>query len=241
MTQKLVEQRVVSEVELLRLEQKLNQTTGELRASKEVLERLRSTLVGNQSRQDERLSQFRVAARDDLNRRQVELASSREAVAPLTDRLRRSELRSPVKGQVKTIAVKTIGGVITPAMDLIQIVPTENDLKVRARIRPADIAFLRPGQPVRVKITAYDYRVYGSLSGTLERIGADTVVGEDGVRFYEIDVRTDHNQLIEKKAPEMRIIPGMVAEVDVVTGDRTVLNYLLKPLHRVRERAMTEP
>ena len=241
LTQKLVEQRVVSEVEKLRLEQRLNQSTGELKASKEVLERLRSSLVGNQSRQDEKLSQFRVAARDDLNRRQVELVALREAVAPLNDRLRRSELRSPVEGEVKAIAVKTIGGVITPAMDLMQIVPTEDDLKIRARIRPADIAFLRPGQPVRVKITAYDYRLYGSLPGTLDRIGADTVVGDDGSRFYEIDVRTHHEDLAGHKVAAMRIIPGMVAEVDVVTGDRTVLAYLLKPLHRVRERALTEP
>lgn len=240
LTARLVQQRVISEVEKLRLEQRLNQGMGELKASREVLERLRSALAANKTRIEERMSQFRVAARDELNKRQVELAALQQAVAPLDDRLRRTELRSPVEGEIKSIAVNTIGGVITPAMDLIQIVPTEDDLKIRARIRPADIAFLRPGQPVRVKITAYDYRVYGSLSGTLERIGADTVTTEDGQRFYEIDVRTDPST-IKDKTKDMRIIPGMVAEVDVITGDRTVMAYLTKPLHRVRERALTEP
>lgn len=240
LTSKLVDQHVVSEVEKIRLEQKLNDSTGELKASKEVLQRLQSSLVGSQSKIEERVSQFRVAARDELNQRQVELASLREAEAPLNDRLRRAELRSPVEGDIKSIAVKTIGGVITPAMDLIQIVPSEDDLKIRARIKPADVGFLHPGQTVRIKITAYDYRIYGSLPGTLERIGADTVTTEDGQRFYEIDVRTDHAAMKGQKA-DMRIIPGMVAEVDVITGSRTVLNYLLKPLHRVRERAMTEP
>ena len=237
----LVANGVVAEVEKIRLQQKLNQTEGELRQAREAIQRLEAERAVNTRRQDELIATFRTSAREQLNQRQVERASMMERQASADDRVRRTELRAPVSGEVKSIALKTEGAVVRGATDLIEIVPLEDDLKIAARIRPADIAFLRPGQPVRVKITAYDFAIFGSLPAVLERIGADTIIGEDNERFYEIEVRTDRNYLDGRTAGEtLPIRPGMVAEVEILTGKRTVLEYLLKPLTRIRERAMTE-
>lgn len=240
-TASLVTQGVVAEVEKIRLEQKLNQTSGELRQTREAIQRLEAELNANKSRREELRATFRSSAREQLNERQVERASLTERQVSMDDRVRRTELRAPVAGEVKSIALKSEGGVVRAATDLIEIVPREDDLKIAARIRPADIAFLHPGQDVRVKITAYDFTIFGSLPARLERIGADTVIGDDNERYYEIVVRTDRNFLDGRKPGEqLPIRPGMVAEVEILTGKRTVLEYLLKPLTRLRERALTE-
>ncbi|MEO0391898.1 MAG: HlyD family type I secretion periplasmic adaptor subunit [Pseudomonadota bacterium] len=237
----LVANGVVPEVEKIRLQQKLNQTAGELRQSREAIQRLEAALNATRLRHDELVATFRAGAREQLNQRQVERASMMERQASADDRVRRTELRAPVSGEVKAVALKTEGAVVRSAMDLIEIVPLEDDLKIAARIRPADIAFLRPGQDVRVKITAYDFAIFGSLPAILERIGADTIIGDDNERYYEIEVRTDRNYLDGREPGEkLPIRPGMVAEVEILTGKRTVLDYLLKPLTRIRERAMTE-
>lgn len=237
----LVKQGVVAEVEKIRLEQKLNQTAGELRQTREAIQRLEVELSANKLRREELIATFRSSAREQLNQRQVERAALTERQVSMDDRVRRTELRAPVAGEIKSIALKTEGGVVRAATDLIEIVPREDDLKISARIRPADIAFLHPGQDVRVKITAYDYTIFGSLPAKLERIGADTVIGDDNERYYEIEVRTDRNFLDGRTVGEhLPIRPGMVAEVEILTGKRTILEYLLKPLTRIRERAMTE-
>jgi len=237
----LVSEGVVAEVEKIKLQQKLNETSGVLRQSREVLQRLQAELSASKLRQDELLSTFRAAAREELNSRQVERAALSERQVLADDRVRRTELRAPVAGEIKSVAMRTEGAIVRPATDLIEIVPREDDLKIKAQIRPADVAFLHPGQPVRVKITAFDYTIYGSLDGTLERIGADTVIGPDDERYYEIEARTDRNYLEGRHHGEkLPIRPGMVAEVEVLTGKRTILQYLLKPLTRIREKALTE-
>ena len=237
----LVANGVVAEVEKIRLQQKLNQTAGELRQAREAIQRLEAELAVNNRRKEELIATFRTSAREQLNQRQVERASMSERQASADDRVRRTELRAPVSGEVKSIALKTEGAVVRGATDLIEIVPLEDDLKIAARIRPADIAFLRPGQEVRVKITAYDFAIFGSLPAILERISADTIIGDDNERYYEIEVRTDRNYLDGRSVGEkLPIRPGMVAEVEILTGKRTVLEYLLKPLTRIRDRAMTE-
>lgn len=241
-TSGLVKEGVMAEVEAIRLRQKLAQNAGELRQSREALQKLKAELSASKLRADELTGSFRSAAREQLNSKQVERASLIERQVSVDDRVRRSELRAPVAGEIKSISLKTEGGVLRPGTDFIEIVPREDDLKINARIKPADIAFLHPGQAVKVKITAYDYAIYGLLTGHVERIGADTLVGPDNERYYEIEVRTDHNYLPGRKAGErLPIRPGMVAEVEVLTGKHTILTYLLKPLTRIRERAMTEP
>ncbi|MNN30094.1 Hemolysin secretion protein D, plasmid [compost metagenome] len=135
--------------------------------------------------------------------------------------------------------VNTIGGVIQPGSDLVEIVPLDDTLLVEARIRPQDIAFLHPGQAATVKFTAYDYTIYGGLKGKLEQIGADTVTDEDGNSFYVIKLRTEKSHLGSAEDP-LLIIPGMVASVDILTGEKSILSYLLKPILRARAEALRE-
>jgi adhesin transport system membrane fusion protein len=155
------------------------------------------------------------------------------------DRVSRTLVKSPVKGAVNQIMVTTIGGVIQPGMDLMEIVPLEGSLLVEAHVRPADIAFLRPKQHAKVKLTAYDYAIYGGLDAKLEHISADTITDEDGESYYLIRVRTERSYLGSEESP-LEIIPGMTATVDILTGEKTVLDYLLKPVLRARERALRE-
>ena len=155
------------------------------------------------------------------------------------DRVLRTEVRSPVRGTVNKIVVQTLGGVIQPGQDLVEIVPLEDTLLVEARVRPADIAFLRPDQQAMVKITAYDFAIYGGLEGQVESISADTIADERGESFYRVRIRTDRNHLGREDDP-LHIIPGMTAQVDILTGEKTVLDYLLKPILRARDHALRE-
>ena len=164
-----------------------------------------------------------------------------EAARAAEDKVRRTEVHSPVYGTVKRLPVATLGGVIQPGMDLVEIVPLEDTLLVEAEIRPADIAFLRPGQDANVKITAYDFASYGALSlpAEFEHISANTIVNDAGESFYRVLVRTKTNHLGSAANP-LPIIPGMIAEVDIMTGSKTVLDYILNPINRARERALRE-
>ena len=128
---------------------------------------------------------------------------------------------------------------IQPGADLVEIVPLEDTLLVEAKVRPADIAFLRPGQPAMVKVTAYDFAIYGGLDGVVEDISADTITDEHGESFYRVRVRTHDNALYKAGEP-LPIIPGMTTQVDILTGEKTVLDYLLKPILRAKERALRE-
>ena len=145
-----------------------------------------------------------------------------------------------MRGTIKQVLVNTIGGVIKPGEDLVEIVPIEDTLLVEARIRPSDVAFLRPGLPATVKVTAYDYSIYGSLPAKLEDISADTITDEKGEKFYRIRLRTDRNYLGSEDKP-LPIIAGMTVQTDILTGKKTVLDYLLKPILKARERALREP
>jgi adhesin transport system membrane fusion protein len=141
-----------------------------------------------------------------------------------------------VAGTIKQLYYNTIGGVVLPGKEIVEIVPLDDTLLVEVRIRPRDIAFLVPGQEALVKFSAYDFVVYGGLDGVVEHIGADTVLDEDGNPFYKVNVRTQDASLGKDKP----IIPGMTAEVDILTGKKTVLAYLMKPVLRAREYALSE-
>ncbi|MCY1495544.1 Hemolysin secretion protein D, chromosomal [compost metagenome] len=146
---------------------------------------------------------------------------------------------SPVHGVIKQLKVNTIGGVVQPGSDLAEVVPLEDSLLIEARIRPQDVAFLHPGQKAMVKFTAYDYTIYGGLKANLELISADTIQDEEGKSFYLIQVRTEKSHLGNDDHP-LLIIPGMVATVDIITGQKSVLDYLLKPVLKARQEAMRE-
>lgn len=174
---------------------------------------------------------------DQIAKQSAELASLREKLAQKADALTRTELRSPVRGIVKNLSVTTRGGVVKPGETIMEIVPLDDQLYVEAEIKPRDVAFLYPGLPSNVKITAYDYAIYGSLKGKLVFISADTMKDEnrrDAEPYYRVRVLTDTASLYGPDGP-MPIKPGMVAEVDIQTGEKTVLDYMLAPLIRSRE------
>lgn len=238
-TQRMVSRGAVSETKLLALQQSQNEAEGGIAALSEKLTGLRADLAATRARLEKVETTFRAEAQAKLTETRTRIASLQETLVSREDRVRRTELRAPVDGVVQRILVNTIGGVVRPASPLVEIVPAEDDLIVRARVRPSDIAFLHSGQPVRVKVTAYDSQIYGSLKGTLERISADAVTTSEDRLFYEIDVRIEKTRLGTAENP-LPIIPGMVAEVDVITGSRTVMSYLLSPILRASDRALRE-
>jgi adhesin transport system membrane fusion protein len=231
---------VVPQVDLLRVRREVSELTGELEATRRAQPRVQSAIREAYERIEDRFLAFRSQAQEALNQRRADLAVVREAIRAAADRVTRTGVRSPVEGVVNRVNVNTLGGVVQPGEDLVEIVPLEDSLLVEARIRPADIAFIRPGLPATVRITAYDYTVYGALDGTVERVGADTVVDEvTGERFYRIVIRTEQTDL-DGTDEALPIIPGMVASIDVLTGEKTVLDYLLNPLTRAGAEALRE-
>ena len=239
LTEPLAQKRVVARSDLLKLQREVSDLEGELEQTRLAVPRGETAVREARQRIATTITAFRADAQRDLNAVEGELAGLREVIVAGEDRVRRTEVRSPVRGTVKQVNVSTIGGVVQPGADLMEIVPLEDTLLVEAQVRPADIAFLRPGLPATVKITAYDYAIYGGLKGTVEDISADSIVDDKGESFYRVRVRTERSHLGSDEAP-LEIIPGMTAQISVLTGHRTVLQYLLKPIMRARERAFTE-
>jgi len=221
MTAPLVRKGVVSEVELLRLQRQVN----DLQASLQ-----------------ERQNKFQADARADLAKNEADLAAFTESNTARADQVKRTIVRSPMRGTVKNIRVTTVGGVIQAGQDIMEIVPKEDQLLIEARIKPSDVAFLRPGLPAMVKISAYDYSIYGGLDASLEHISADTIRDEKKPddSYYKIQVRTRQSHLLDKDGTPLPIIPGMTASVEILTGHKTVLDYLLKPLLKARDSALRE-
>jgi adhesin transport system membrane fusion protein len=238
-TEPLAANRVVSRVQLLRLEREVNDLAGELEATRLAVPRVEAALREATRRIDERQLSFRAEAQRELTAVQAEAAALQETITAEADMVSRTEVRSPVRGTVKQLFVNTVGGVIQPGADLAEIVPLEDNLLVEVKVRPADIAFLRPGQPAVVKVTAYDFAIYGGLDAVVEDISADTITDERGESFYRVRVRTHESALHEAGEP-LPIIPGMTTQVDILTGEKTVLDYLLKPILRAKERALRE-
>lgn len=239
LTKPLVREGAISAVEVLRLERQVNELDGELKATRLAIPRVESRLNEARRKTEETELKFRNEARDELNETVAELSRLSESNSALEDRVSRTQVRSPVRGTVKQLLINTVGGVIQPGMDLLEIVPLEDSLLVEAQIRPADIAFLKPGQQGTVKFTAYDFAIYGGLAADLEHISADTIMDERGDSYYLVRVRTNKNFLGSENAP-LPLIPGMMTEVDILTGKKSVLDYLLKPVRRASERALRE-
>ena len=238
-TEPLVAKGAVSQVELLRLRMAVNEASGRLATAQLKAPSAESMIQEAEEKILERQQQFKSSAQEELTLVRAELSRLTYSKVALQDRVDRTEVRSPVDGVVNRILVTTEGAVIQPGMDLIEIVPTNDTLLVNAKVRPVDIAFIRPGQKAMVKLTAYDFAIYGGLEARLERIGADTIVDETGEHFFEIRVRTEKNYLGTELAP-LPIMTGMVASVDIITGEKTVLDYLLKPVKRATANAMRE-
>jgi adhesin transport system membrane fusion protein len=226
----------VSEVEVLRLEREVNKAKGELQQTRAQIDRVQASIVEAQEKLLGIDLEFANNAREQLTDTVTQINALSEAAAGLSDRVRQTNLVSPVAGTIKQLLFNTVGGIVLPGRDVIELIPADDTLLVEVRIRPQDIGFLAPGQEANVKVTAYDFVVYGGLEGQVEQIGADTVLDEEGNAFYEVTVRTRSADLGADKP----IIPGMTVEVDVLTGKKTVLAYLLKPVLRARQRALSE-
>jgi adhesin transport system membrane fusion protein len=239
MTRPLVAEGAISEVEVLRLERQLSELEGDLKGARISIPKAESKLSEAMSKKEEIEISFRNQARLELNEAVSELSQLTESIVALDDRVNRTAVVSPVRGTVKQLLVNTIGGVIQPGASLIEIVPLDDTLLVEARVRPADIAFLHPDQRAIVKFSAYDYAIYGGLDANVELISADTIANEKGESFYLVRVRTERSHLGTENNP-LPIIPGMLGSVDIMTGKKTVLSYLMKPVLRARERALTE-
>lgn len=235
-TKPLLGSGAVSEVEILRLERDTNRFRGERDQAAAQINRIQAAIAEASRKIEEVELNFRNEARIQLADVSARINALSESSTTLSDRVKHANVRSPMRGTVKRLLFNTVGAVVQPGNPIVEIVPLEDALVLEANILPKDIAFLRPGQPAVVRFTAYDFAIYGSLDAVVEHIGADTITDEKGNAFYICRVRTLKPSLGEN----LPIMPGMVAEVDIKTGKRTILSYLLKPVLRARELALTE-
>ena len=229
---------LVSKVELIALEKELNNIEGQLFEAEIKAQQIETLKTEALNERDSSNLSMRNKAQEKLNSTLAEIEILEQSEVVALDRVDRTLIRSPVNGIVQRVLANTISSVIQPGEDLIEIVPIDDALLIEARIRPVDIGFLSPGQDVVVKFSAYDYAIYGGLKGNLEYISADTVVDRDE-SYYLIKVRTDVNY-IELEKERLEIIPGMTASVNIITGKKTVLDYLLKPVLRAKHNSMHE-
>ncbi|WP_057463797.1 HlyD family type I secretion periplasmic adaptor subunit [Pseudovibrio sp. POLY-S9] len=237
--QQLYKRGVLPEIEFLRLKRQYTTLEGE----RQMLE---ASLASARSAKEEVLQKvasaqtaFASQAQSDLVATKAELAVIEERLRGAEDRVHRSALVAPVRGVINKLNVSTIGAVVQTGEPLIEIVPLEDTLLIAAKIQPQHVAFLHPGQDVSVKITAYDYSIYGGLDGVLERISPDTSEDERGQAFFKVIVRTKQNHLGSEQNP-LPITPGMTASIDILTGEKSVLSYLAKPLLKVKAEAFRE-
>lgn len=216
LTKNLAKQGAASNVEVLKLQRQVSEL---------------------QSKITDRRSEYMVRAREELSQIKSEAESLESVIRGREDSLSRLTLRSPVRGIVKDIKVTTQGGVIPPNGELMQIVPLEDQLLIEARISPKDIAYIYPGQEAKVKITAYDYSIFGGLDGTVTLISPDSIQDEfkPEIFYYRVFIRTETDTLTDKEGDDYSIVPGMIATVDIKTGEKTVFDYLMKPFGRIKD------
>ncbi len=235
-TRPLVKSGAVSDVDILRLERDVSRMRGERDQAAAQISRVKAAITEAEGK----IQEVELAVRNQWRNEQSEtlskLGSLSEGARGLEDRVKHAEIRSPVRGTVKRLLVNTVGGVVQPGKEVVEIVPLDDALILEARVKPKDIAFLRPQQPAVVKFSAYDFSIYGGLDAVVEHISADTVTDDKGNAFYIVRVRTLESALGEG----LPIIPGMVADVDILTGRKTVLAYLAKPVLRAKANALTE-
>jgi adhesin transport system membrane fusion protein len=233
----LVSKGIRPKIDLLRLKQELNDVAQKLDSSKESIKRIESSIKEIYSKSNEVVKKFNSQSQEELNKYLIELQQLKINTRSDKDSVLRTEVKAPSNGIIQNVFIHTIGGVIKPGENLIEIVPTDDSLLVEAKINPADIGFIFADQKVIVKVSAYDFSIYGGLEGNIVKIGADTQVDKDGNSYYEVLIKTKTNFLGSQKLP---IIPGMVVSIDILTGKKSILDYILKPILKTKQYTFTE-
>ena len=240
MVEPLVRQGIYSRMDYLQIVQQIAGLNGDLNAVLQTIEKSRSAVNEARQRLNTRQTEIVAAATDEMSKRRAENSSLRENVAAIQDRLGRTEIMSPMRGTVKRILINTVGGVLKPGETMLEIVPLDDTLLVEARIKPTDIGFIKNDQKAVIKLTAYDFSIYGGLEGFVEDISADSIEDKKGEPYFQVKLRTTKSSLTSREGKELPIKPGMQASVDIITGEKTVLSYLLKPITKARQNALTE-
>lgn len=240
MMKPLVAKGIEPQIELLRTRQRESTARGELHRAEIAVERAEAEVAEAENEMIRIRKTFSAEVAGELSKAKAEYVELSGGLPAIRDKVERTEVRAPIDGVVNRVLVSTIGGVVQPGETIVEIVPSEDSMVVEARIKQDDIGFLSIGQSARVKLSAYDSGVYGSLDAKIESISADAIEDEKtGDRYYLIKVRTEQN-VIRTKGGDLQILPGMGAEVDVLNGKRTVLGYILKPLVEVQNKALRE-
>lgn len=235
----LVAQGIKPKVEFLKLQRELSDVTERYNALQASIPRLNAAMNEISSKIREARSEFTMKAQMELNEAETEYKRVGAESSALADQVTRTVIKSPINGIVQKLYVNTVGGVIKPGDNLIEIVPTEGGLLAEAKVKPSDIAFIYPGQDAIVKVTAYDFSLYGSLHGKVVTISPDTVTDKNDNVYYVVKIQTDKKYLGTKEKP-LKIIPGMMVNVDIITGEKTVLEYILKPILKAKQYTFTE-
>ncbi|MCF6345234.1 MAG: HlyD family type I secretion periplasmic adaptor subunit [Thiomicrorhabdus sp.] len=239
LTQPLVNQGIASHVDLLKLQREENEAYSKLKSVEYSIPKFQSVITEFRSKRIEAKENLMNEAHEEFNQVLAEISQLEKSNTALADRVTRTEIKSPVNGTIKQMFVSTIGGVIQPGRDIIEIVPENDALVLETKILPADIGFIYNGLVAKVKFTAYDFSIYGGLDGTVSQISADTITDEEGNSFYIARIKTNETHLGSVDNP-LYLLPGMTASVDIIVGKHTLLDYLLKPIIKAKDLALRE-
>ncbi|WP_419771264.1 MAG: HlyD family type I secretion periplasmic adaptor subunit [Candidatus Marinarcus sp.] len=239
---KLAKSGIKSNYDVLNIEKEYSQASGDLEAARLSIPRSKLAIAEAENKIIEKVQNFKSLASEDLQKTSAQIKKLESQLVSDEDKVAKTEVVSPVNGIIKQINKNTIGGVVRSGEDLIEIVPDSNILLVEAKIDPRDIAFINPSQKAIVKITAYDFSIYGGLEGKITEISADSIIdkeSKEGKSYYRVVIKTNKNYL-ERHGVKLPIIPGMVASVDIVTGKKTILDFILKPILKVKQNSLHE-
>lgn len=236
----LAQQGLVARTTLIASQRDVAELTGQRDATEQLIARLVSAVEEAEVQVDQADTQFRQDALGEMTVRLAELAGVREQLRGASDRVARTDIRSPVDGIVNNLDITTIGAVVQPGTRLLDIVPVSDTLLVEARLNPADVAFVLPGQPANIKFTAYDFSIFGGLDGVVQNVSADSITDPDTRETYYSVLISTNTSSLQFREEALPILPGMVTNVEIITGSKTVLQYLLKPINKARDEAMRE-
>lgn len=236
----LAKKQIVPQTDFLRAQRDVSELEGQLASTTESIARIEAALEEARLQVEEATLRFRQDALAELTKVLAELSVTQQTARGAQDRVARTEIRSPVDGIVNSLAVNTLGAFVNAGGHVADVVPVDDNLLVEAKVKPADIAFIRPGQEATVKITSYDFSIYGGLGGIVEHVSADSIYDEEARETFYIVYIKSENAYLERDGKTYPIIPGMTSQVDILTGKKTILDYLLKPINKARQEALRE-